>query len=252
MSTLSRYSASRRKSIPCILLDADVILEFFINRSGFVEDVETLMHLVKTAKIRARITDQGIEKIRYWLSKPDTQLGHEAASMVEVILKGWIIAVTENHIAQARLLPLRDFESAVEVICAKETNCNGIVTQNLQAFEGADLPIWDLNKYLEHYQYQGVIFSGFTYSNQYQEVNLSLRSTPVASLPFFERSQAIAVKVIAPNLTGQVRFQGSWWSARLHPSSQSVIQVGEPVQIVGRQNIILLVVPHRTIGKAKS
>lgn len=245
MGALSHYFASRHKGVPSILIDADVILEFFINRGGFVEDVETLMPLIKSGKIRAHIIDQGIDKIRYWLNKPDTQLGNEAASMVEFILKGCIIPVTENHIAQARLLPLKDFESAVEVVCAKETNCSGIITQNPQAFEGANLPVWDLKKYLKHYQYQEGFSSDFIYSNQYQDVNPSLRSTPVAPLPRSEKLQATVVKTIAPNQTGQVRFQNSWWSARLPPSSQSiVIQPGELVDVIGRQNITLLVVPQ--------
>lgn len=64
---------------------------------------------------------------------------------------------------------------------------------------------------------------------------------PVASLPAFPRQEATVAKTIAPYRTGQIRFQGSWWSARCQ--SDIVLQPGEQVNVVGRQNITLLVEP---------
>jgi len=66
-------------------------------------------------------------------------------------------------------------------------------------------------------------------------------ATPVVSLPQFSKYEATVVKAIEPLRTGQIRFQGSWWSARCQRNI--VLRPGELVNVVGRQNITLLVEP---------
>jgi membrane protein implicated in regulation of membrane protease activity len=57
----------------------------------------------------------------------------------------------------------------------------------------------------------------------------------------FSLQRAVVATIIHPHRTGRIKFQGSWWFARcdhnitLHP--------GETVQVIGRQNITLLVEP---------
>lgn len=65
--------------------------------------------------------------------------------------------------------------------------------------------------------------------------------TPAVALPPLSKYEATVVKAIEPFRTGQIRFQGSWWSARCQ--RDIVLQPGERVNVVGRQNITLLVEP---------
>ncbi len=55
------------------------------------------------------------------------------------------------------------------------------------------------------------------------------------------RGRAIVSAIIAPHKRGRVKFQGSWWLAQCE--QDVTIAVGEVVQVIGRQNITLLVKP---------
>ena len=53
------------------------------------------------------------------------------------------------------------------------------------------------------------------------------------------RGRAIVSATITPRTRGRVHFQGSWWPALCE--QDVTLAVGEVVQVVGRQNITLLV-----------
>jgi membrane protein implicated in regulation of membrane protease activity len=58
--------------------------------------------------------------------------------------------------------------------------------------------------------------------------------------------KGIVSETIRPFETGRVQFQGSWWPAMFEPgiSEQAVIlEAGHVVQVIGRQNITLIVQP---------
>lgn len=74
-------------------------------------------------------------------------------------------------------------------------------------------------------------------------------ATPAVALPPFSKYEATVVKAIEPFRTGQIRFQGSWWSARCQ--RDIVLQPGELVNVVGRQNITLLVEPIASSQKKR-
>ncbi|EKQ67645.1 membrane protein implicated in regulation of membrane protease activity [Leptolyngbyaceae cyanobacterium JSC-12] len=65
------------------------------------------------------------------------------------------------------------------------------------------------------------------------------RSRQTADSSFY--GKGIVSETIAPHQTGRVRFQGSWWSALCE--QEVTLPPGKMVQVIGRQNITLLVQP---------
>jgi|GEM_PF-1048958 len=128
-----------------VLVDADVLLELFINRSGFVEDVERLLtEIKKSPQIEVYTTDKCLKRIRI-----EDELGDDAVSFVEEILCGRVITIDSEIRVQARVSCLQDYDSAEELACANARKLDAIITQNPQNFDGSTLPIWSVANFLE-------------------------------------------------------------------------------------------------------
>jgi len=123
-----------------ILLDADVILEALINRQEFTEDIRELLDKVHPL-IQMYITDIGWQKI-YTYAR--CLKNRNIAEVVVYWLQAKIEVCQVDHIIlqQARLLPLKDFESAVELSCANHWQLNAIVTHNPEDFAVSNNKLW--------------------------------------------------------------------------------------------------------------
>jgi membrane protein implicated in regulation of membrane protease activity len=71
--------------------------------------------------------------------------------------------------------------------------------------------------------------------------------SPSSSKMFPQPVRGTAIGEINHTQSGQVKYQGTFWTATLYESDcQLTIQPGEPVTIIGIQGINLLVVPANT------
>lgn len=123
-----------------VLLDADVLLELFLNRSGFVEDVERLLaEIEKSRQVEVYITDKCLKRIRI-----ENDLGDEASLFVEEMVYGRVIKIDSDIREMARVSCLQDYDSAEEVACANAMHLDAIVTHNPSNFTGANLRIWSV------------------------------------------------------------------------------------------------------------
>lgn len=155
------WALSTENSNMRVLVDSDTILELFIHRKGFVEDVEMFCEIVQQqSKVEAYITDKCLKRIH-----SEDGLGEDAASFVEKIFYGRVISIDRNIQQSARESCLRDYDSAEEVACAKAKLLNGIVTHNLQNFEGEDLPVWLITNLLRRLQLELIMPLQVLYKN---------------------------------------------------------------------------------------
>ncbi|MDJ1184721.1 PIN domain-containing protein [Roseofilum casamattae] len=134
-----------------VMVDADLILEFFINRECFVGDAEELWKLFQSRTIKGYISKPGLEKINYFLIILG---GKEMANKIIVEIQKCIeVCLVDFAVMQeARSLDIEDFESAVEVSCAKENNIYAILTQTPEIFRKADLSVLKVVDLLDRYK----------------------------------------------------------------------------------------------------
>lgn len=115
-----------------ILLDADLILEAFMNRRELTEDIRQLLDGVDPL-IQMYLTNVGWQKISVYASCLN-------GSNITDILIYWlhekiaVYPVDQQIIQTARSLPLKDFESAVELCCAQYWQLDAIVTHKQEDF----------------------------------------------------------------------------------------------------------------------
>ena len=134
-----------------VLVDADVILELFLNRSGFVEDIETLLQEAEKNNLtELYITDKCLRRIPLELDEEEIELAEKSVAFIKGIFNDRIIKIDSPLKEQARKYPLPDFDSALELACATKMDLDAIVTHNPSNFgviceNGiSKLKIWNL------------------------------------------------------------------------------------------------------------
>lgn len=125
-----------------ILVDGDWILELFVNRYQSRQDAEKLINILnKQSQVKVYTTEFCLAKIKFFLGRNDINLGKDAVSWVQTILNNRILPFDKNIRDSARNSFVKDFESAVEVACAKQEKIAAIITLNPENFAGASLPV---------------------------------------------------------------------------------------------------------------
>ncbi len=130
-----------------ILVDADLILEVLMNRHNCVEHVRELLDQVHPS-VQMYLTDIGWQKIYDYASRlRNIQIAEIVVSWLEEKIQ--ICAIDQNILHQARSSPLRDFESAVELVCASDNGLDAIVTHKQDDFAEATnkLLVWSIAEF---------------------------------------------------------------------------------------------------------
>ncbi len=123
-----------------VLFDGDLFLEFnlFPCRYPYLDS------LFNSQQIEIYLTEQCLDKIRFYANKENPSYTEQLISILENKEEIHILTIGNKFIHEAEKLPLLDFESAIEIICAMDKNLDAIITRNPQNFNGTDFPIWSV------------------------------------------------------------------------------------------------------------
>ncbi len=131
-----------------ILFDADMLLEVLLNRNGLVDDAEKIWKLTQNRQIEGYVTEIGLDKIYSLCTEmANSDVACRIVTSIQAIVSR--CSLNRSLMEQARLSKLEDFESAVELICAKDMELDGVVTLSVPNFAGADFRVWMANELLE-------------------------------------------------------------------------------------------------------
>lgn len=121
-----------------LLIDLNVVLDFFLKREPFVAMSRRTLMLPKNYNVNHFISAASVTDI-YYLTKKNLKnhsLVRELFKTLFEFVK--VVDVTAEDIHAAFALNWKDFEDSVQYAVAKSNNFDGIVTRNMQGFDADD------------------------------------------------------------------------------------------------------------------
>ncbi len=123
-----------------VFFDTNVVLAFLQERSPFVEDAARLFERMDAGKIEGFIAATTITNIYYIVRRvAGVKIAEDAIAQVLTDLN--ICAVDRTVLEQAIVLNFRDFEDAVQYVCAVRHQVNVIVTRDASGFVDAEIRV---------------------------------------------------------------------------------------------------------------
>jgi len=132
-----------------ILLDTDIILDFFFDRKPYSDHSAKVLSLCESNEIKGFITPVILSNLYYLLRQSST---HEKVidKLSQLISITEVLLIDRNSIIHALNSNFNDFEDALQNFSAE---CNGnislILTRNLKDFKNSSLGVMTPENYLK-------------------------------------------------------------------------------------------------------
>jgi len=135
-----------------ILLDTDVILDFFLERKPFSQDSVKILSLAENKKIKVYLTSLSFSNCYYILK----QIGSRE-TVIDNLRKlariSEIMSVNSKSVELALYSEFRDFEDALQYFSAyQKDKINVIITRNIKDYKKSELPVMTPENYLKSYK----------------------------------------------------------------------------------------------------
>jgi len=136
-----------------ILLDTNIILDYALERSEFIENAREIMKLSYSRSLDAYISASSVTDIYYIVRKSKSK--EQALLFLQNILSFIDVAGVNKIIAlQALNSNFNDFEDAMQNFSASNSGVEIIVTRNKQDFKTSQLQIFEPSEFIEYLKIQ--------------------------------------------------------------------------------------------------
>lgn len=119
-----------------VFIDTNLVLDVLAERKPFYETSARIWELVEKRDLTGYLSATTITDVFYILRK---QLGSERAydTVSKIMMVFDITSVSQADIKKALNLGFKDFEDALQVVCAKKTGAKYLITRNKEDFQEA-------------------------------------------------------------------------------------------------------------------
>lgn len=132
-----------------ILIDTDVILDFFFDRKPFSDDASQILSLCENKKIKGFITPVMISNIYYILRKlaKHEKVIENLKNLMNIVE---VATISRENILEALNSDFKDFEDALRNFSAKnQKEINIIITRNVKDYKTSILAIMTPENFLK-------------------------------------------------------------------------------------------------------
>jgi predicted nucleic acid-binding protein len=132
-----------------LLLDTDVILDFFFDRKPYSEHSATILSLCELNKIKGYITPVILSDI-YYLLRQTASHDKVIEKLSQLLNITEILSIDRNSILLALNSKFKDFEDALQNYSAEiNGNISIIITRNLKDYKNSSLSVMSPENYLK-------------------------------------------------------------------------------------------------------
>jgi len=133
-----------------ILLDTDVILDFFFDRKPYVDAAAKILSLAELKQIEAYITPIIISNVYYLLRKTAShaQVMSQLKLLMSIIN---ILLINKEIVLLALNSSFKDFEDALQYYSAEfDENIDAIITRNVKDYRESNLSVQTPDEFLKY------------------------------------------------------------------------------------------------------
>ncbi len=131
-----------------VLIDTNVIIDFFLKREPFGEAAEKILQKCAQKQLTGYMAFHSVPNIWYILRKiPESRRREWLMDLCHILQ---VIAADHEEVIHAIAnKDFADFEDCLQDSCAKTGRAQYIITRNVKDFTGSDIPAISPNDFLE-------------------------------------------------------------------------------------------------------
>lgn len=131
-----------------VLIDTDVLLDFYLDRKPFSDDSLQLLLKCEQKQFRAYITPVIVANTYYILRRQATH--HYVIERLQILLNTiTVLSMDQKQVLAALESKFTDFEDALQYFSAVNSNkIDAIITRNIKDFKKSALPVFTPNEFL--------------------------------------------------------------------------------------------------------
>ena len=131
-----------------VLIDTDVLLDFYLDRKPFSDDSLQLLLKCEQKQFRAFITPVIVANTYYILRRHATH--HYVVERLQILLNTIsVLAMDQKQVLAALESKFTDFDDALQCFSAVNSNkIDAIITRNIKDFKKSALPVFTPQEYL--------------------------------------------------------------------------------------------------------
>ena len=119
-----------------LLIDTNIVLDVLCNRKDFVENSSKVFKLCETKKFDGYLSANSVPNIAYILRK-ELSIEKLKSIIVKLNIIFSIIELKPNDLILATDLDFKDYEDALQSVCAKRIKADFIITRNTKDFKNS-------------------------------------------------------------------------------------------------------------------
>lgn len=125
---------------PVVLLDLNIILDVLQRREPFYAASAQLLAAVETGQVIGYLAAHSVTTL-FYLVKKNRSAAEARATITSLLQFLKIAAIEQSTLEQALTLDYRDYEDAVQMICALQHKADFLITRNVRDYDPALLPV---------------------------------------------------------------------------------------------------------------